>query len=645
MIKLDTFSLTSFLLAGIAGGLHADLIGHWAFDEGVDAIAADSSGQGNDATISNGTWGSDATRDSYLIFNGFDTLVDPGFIQPVMTDTNDFTWAFWVNSQEAIGGPQQNAIIIGNRNDSAGLDFTPRQFIKVTPTKFEWHQEGSGADNLDVADLVVGNWHHVAIVKSGTTIEYFFDGLSVGSKTLTLAIGTAEHPFFIGGQANNASANEYFNGYIDDVRIYDEALAEADIQALLGPGNLAPAFTESPLITDDATVDTPYTGTIGDKVSDANPGDTLTISKLDGPDWLTVGTDGSLGGTATDADAGLNRFTVQVSDGTDNTTTSLNIIVVDPNATQPANNLWGHWPLNEGSGDVAADISGNNFDAIITNHESGGLALDGSVWVEDVDFGTVLSFNGVNGTGAFATVGLPPAFGTLPAMDLNNDFTWSLWAKSEQGANNDTILGNRYAPDGSEYNPREFIKFTSSQFEFHTSGAGQNIDYDDLIIGEWNHHVAVKDGADLSYYRNGVLISSIVITEAPLNEFPLYFGGFGLENWQGFLSDVRLWERAITAGEALTLYNDKILGSAEVVQITEFTVGENNNISLTWTSRANNIYILESSVDLGNAAGWDEIDDNIVATGDTVTVNLPGNAFPNAATNTKLFFRVRKPAP
>ena len=229
-------------------------------------------------------------------------------------------------------------------------------------------------------------------------------------------------------------------------------------------------------------------------------------------------------------------------------------------------------------------------------------------------------------------------------MDLDNDFTWSLWARSEQDINNDTILGNRYAPDGSEYVPREFIKFTTIQFEFHTSGLPQNIDYDDLVIGEWNHHVAVKDGADLSYYRNGVLVSSIVITEAPLNQLPLYFGGFGLENWQGFLSDVRLWERAISANEALTLYNDKILGSVEVIEITDITLSGNNDIALTWTSRTGTTYILESSSDLG-ATFWDEIDDSVVATGDTTTYNLPGAAFPNASTKDKLFFRVRKPTP
>lgn len=232
------FSFTALSSILFAGWTHADLIGHWAFDEGSGLTASDSSGQGNDGTITTAEWGTDEERGSYLIFNGFDSFVDPSLVLPAMTILNDFTWALWVNSQEDIGGTQQNAVVIGNRNDASGVDFTPRQFIKITPTKFEWHQNGNGNDNLDVDDLEFDNtWHHIAVVKTGINFEYFFDGVSVGTHALTEVIGTAENPLFIGGQANNASVNEYFNGFLDDVRIYDEALTQEDVVSLIALGN------------------------------------------------------------------------------------------------------------------------------------------------------------------------------------------------------------------------------------------------------------------------------------------------------------------------------------------------------------------------------------------------------------------------
>ena len=60
------------------------------------------------------------------------------------------TWAFWANSQEVIGGTQQNAIMIGNRYNGAGTDYAPRQFVKFTPTKFEWHAEANGNEGKRV---------------------------------------------------------------------------------------------------------------------------------------------------------------------------------------------------------------------------------------------------------------------------------------------------------------------------------------------------------------------------------------------------------------------------------------------------------------------------------------------------------------
>ena len=241
--SLPKLSLSAATLI-FSNATHADLVGHWAFDEGAGTVASDSSGQGNDGTITNCEWGSDETRDNYLIFNGTDSIVDPAFTQPVMTLANDFTWALWVNSQEEINGVQQNAILVGNRYDPLGADYVPRQFVKITTTKFEWHQNEVGTDNLDVADLEVDIWRHIAVVKDGANLEYFIDGVTVGMQALTEAIGTAEHPFFIGGQANNGSVNEHFNGYIDDVRIYDEALSVEEILALITAEPVPPEFSE-----------------------------------------------------------------------------------------------------------------------------------------------------------------------------------------------------------------------------------------------------------------------------------------------------------------------------------------------------------------------------------------------------------------
>lgn len=226
--------------AALLGSANAALIGHWAFDNGTGSTAADSSTGGNDGVITDGTWGSDATRASFLTFNGTSSVVDPSMTLPAMSGTNDFTWAAWVNNGAAINGSQQNAVILGNRRDGANND-TPstanRQFIKFTPTKFEWHQNANGNDNQDYDDLVVGTWTHLAVVKTGTSVQLYRDGIATGAAgTLNESLATAVGmPLFIGGDVGNPSVNEFFTGSIDDVRIYDNALTASAVNALVVP--------------------------------------------------------------------------------------------------------------------------------------------------------------------------------------------------------------------------------------------------------------------------------------------------------------------------------------------------------------------------------------------------------------------------
>ena len=72
--------------------------------------------------------------------------------------------------------------------------------------------------------------------------------------------------------------------------------------------------------------------------------------------------------------------------------------------------------------------------------------------------------------------------GTLPIMDLDNDFTWNFWCAQDplhpSSHVNDIIVGNRYDEVGADTVPREFIKFTPTRFEYHMNAGFRN----DLFI-------------------------------------------------------------------------------------------------------------------------------------------------------------------
>jgi len=106
--------------------------------------------------------------------------------------------------------------------------------------------------------------------------------------------------------------------------------------------NRKPAFNSDPFIESDATVDQPYSLSIAGDAMDADAGDHLRFLKIDGPDWLTIGSDGTLSGTPTASHAGLNRFIVVVEDDKDGSDLAELRIQVVP-ATFPPSGVHSAW--------------------------------------------------------------------------------------------------------------------------------------------------------------------------------------------------------------------------------------------------------------------------------------------------------------
>lgn len=233
------------------------------------------------------------------------------------------------------------------------------------------------------------------------------------------------------------------------------------------------------------------------------------------------------------------------------------LIVVETAIAQDSDpNLLGWWKLNDGSGDIAYDSSGRENNGTIYNLNSG-MGPDGSVWYDDPERGMVISFNGHDTEGAWVDAG------RIPPMTLDNDFTWAFWVKqhSDQSADRyDVIIGNRF---GGTQEPLQFIKFTPSEFEYYHRGGGPGgtndvgtMDIEDLPYEVWVHQVVVKDGPVLTYYRDGKAADTITV-ENTIDGNPFYMGGDAFvstdyhERWHGWLSDVRIYDKALNLREVL----------------------------------------------------------------------------------------------
>ena len=266
---------------------------------------------------------------------------------------------------------------------------------------------------------------------------------------------------------------------------------------------------------------------------------------------------------------------------------------------QLSDGLIGYWPLDEGDGTTAANSAGGE-DAELYN---------GVEWVDDPDRGVVLSFDGVD---AYADAGAE----TIPQMTQDNDFTWSVWINQAGGNGpNDVVLGNRYGPEGTDFAPREFIKFTPTKFEFHLDGGGQNCEFDDLANseGEWIHHVVVKTGDTFTHYTNGIEDESSTFTSELQNPQPFYFGGDQAnENWNGMLDDIAIWDRALSADEVSSLNSGGI--PAQNAPLASFLIdfggAAANSAGASpdpWITFDN--LVMDETVDLGGGATLTALDD------------------------------------
>lgn len=104
------------------------------------------------------------------------------------------------------------------------------------------------------------------------------------------------------------------NNWIVSVSDGNGGSDQTTLQITVQNVNDNPLFINDTLMLPDATEEINYSASLSNQASDED-GDSLTFSKISGPDWLTIGTDGTLTGTPAIANFGTNLWEVQVSDG------------------------------------------------------------------------------------------------------------------------------------------------------------------------------------------------------------------------------------------------------------------------------------------------------------------------------------------
>jgi len=213
------------------------LVGHWAFDENQGTNAADSSGSGFDGSISGASWfdSSQCQIGNCLSFDGINDLVDMG---DVLDFTGDFSLAAWIyRAGDSVSG--SSGTIIGkelNTNAQYVLDVPDSDVDSANRLAIAVYTDGTAKVFNSLTTITNGQWTHVAFTREGNLNSLYIDGSPSGSGTSTGSMFANSDPFRVGHAKARYNQDNYFNGRIDDVRVYDYALTESEVSSLAGGG-------------------------------------------------------------------------------------------------------------------------------------------------------------------------------------------------------------------------------------------------------------------------------------------------------------------------------------------------------------------------------------------------------------------------
>lgn len=243
--------------------------------------------------------------------------------------------------------------------------------------------------------------------------------------------------------------------------------------------------------------------------------------------------------------------------------------------------LQSHWPLDEGSGATATDITGNGYDGLLTNSP---------VWN-----GNELLFDGIDD---FVNVGIVEV--------SSGKLTITSWVQSDDlencGARDCRIISKATgtAPQ-NHYWMLSTIKVgnqTRLRFRLKTRGTTSTLiaSSGDLMEGERFHVAATYDGTTMRLYKDGVEVGSLAKTGGinANDEVETWIGGnpndANSRPWKGLIADVRIYQKALSANEVNDVKNsyipravDDLVARASQDTRFSFPISDSYGENLGWT--------------------------------------------------------------
>lgn len=209
------------------------LIGYWTFEEGSSSVAYDYSGKNatdtwnGTATGTSGYYSAGKIGNYAGAFDGVSTYAANAGTSAAFNLTNAVTMVAWVKLT-ALGVDQK---IISKRPSYVLTVYSnniPETEIFIGGVSNDTRSASGGTV------LSTGVWYQIAGTYDGATLKTYVNGVLDRQISVSGNMDTVAYPITIGKTAD--SAGNYFNGLIDDARVYNRTLSPTEIAALYNGG-------------------------------------------------------------------------------------------------------------------------------------------------------------------------------------------------------------------------------------------------------------------------------------------------------------------------------------------------------------------------------------------------------------------------
>ena len=218
--------LLIFILFSVFSFSQSNLVAYYPFNGNVN----DESENANNGTVNGATLTTDrfGNANSAYYFDGSSNYISITDSPDINIQTGEsFTISYWIKHAAQNNGKYMISKYLG----SIGVEPSYALGTGSNGDSYSWFEftAGNGIENRGSIDLNDANWHNITTVfKSGESISIYIDGVLDVTKSTTYAESIINtNDLTIGC---NADLTRFYNGSIDDIKIYKKVLSEIEIK-------------------------------------------------------------------------------------------------------------------------------------------------------------------------------------------------------------------------------------------------------------------------------------------------------------------------------------------------------------------------------------------------------------------------------